>query len=193
VFGRVRAQKGTDRFVDVMCRLLPRYPDFTAVIVGAITPDQRRFAAALHAKISAAGLGKRIVLLQELPADDVPVWLRRVTIVVGPQVWEGFGLVPLEAMASGAAVVATRVGAARHLIAEGETGYLVEPDDMAGLEARIESLMRDPAAAAAMGRRGRAHVVQRFSIEREAVGIQGVYDRLWGAVPAGRQHSAPGS
>jgi mannosyltransferase len=193
VFGRVRAQKGTDRFVDVMCRLLPRYPDFTAVIVGAITPDQRRFAAAQHAKISAAGLEKRIVLLQELPADDVPAWLRRVTIVVGPQVWEGFGLVPLEAMASGAAVVATRVGAARHLIAEGETGYLVEPDDMAGLEARIESLMRDPATAAAMGRRGRAHVVQRFSIEREAAGIQGVYDRLWGAVPAGRQHTAPGS
>ena len=192
VFGRVRAQKGTDRFVDVMCRLLPRYPDFTAVIVGAITPDQRGFADALHAKISAAGLGKRIVLLQELPADDVPPWLRRVTIVVGPQVWEGFGLVPLEAMASGAAVVATRVGAARHLIAEGETGYLVEPDDMAGLEARIESLMRDPAAAAAMGRCGRAHVVQRFSIEREAVGIQAVYDRLWGAVPAGREHSAPG-
>jgi len=192
VFGRVRAQKGTDRFVDVMCRLLPRYPDFTAVVVGAITPDQRRFADALHAKIAAAGLDKRIVLLQELPADDVPAWLRRVTLVVGPQVWEGFGLVPLEAMASGVAVVATRVGAARHLIAEGETGYLVEPDDMAGLEARIESLMRDPAAAAAMGRRGRAHVVQRFSIEREAVGIQGVYDRLWGAVPAGRQHSAPG-
>jgi len=130
--------------------------------------------------------------LQELPADDVPPWLRRVTIVVGPQVWEGFGLVPLEAMASGVAVVATRVGAARHLIAEGETGYLVEPDDMAGLEARIESLMRDPAAAAAMGRCGRAHVVQRFSIEREAVGIQAVYDRLWGAVPAGREHSAPG-
>ena len=36
-FGRVRAQKGTDVFVDAMCRLLPRYPDFTAVIVGAIT------------------------------------------------------------------------------------------------------------------------------------------------------------
>jgi mannosyltransferase len=192
VFGRVRAQKGTDRFVDVMCRLLPRYPDFTAVIVGAITPDQRRFAAALHPKISAAGLGKRIVLLQELPADDVPAWLRRVTIVVGPQVWEGFGLVPLEAMASGAAVVATRVGAARHLIAEGETGYLVEPDDRAGLERRIESLMKDPDGAAAMGRRGRAHVGQRFSIEREAAGIQGVYERLWAAIPAGRDRPGPG-
>jgi mannosyltransferase len=187
VFGRVRAQKGTDRFVDVMLCLLPRYPDFTAVIVGGITLDQRGFADDLRAKISAARLADRILFLDELPADEVPAWLRRVTIVVGPQVWEGFGLVPLEAMASGTAVVASRVGAARHLIVEGETGYLVDADDMAGLEARIESLMRDPAAAAAMGRRGRAHVEQRFSIEREAAGIQEIYERLWSAASDGRE------
>ena len=40
-FGRVRAQKGTDVFVEAMCRLLPHYPDFTAVIVGAITSDSQ--------------------------------------------------------------------------------------------------------------------------------------------------------
>ena len=43
-FGRVRAQKGTDVFVEAMCRLLPRYPDFTAVIVGAVVPEQQGFA-----------------------------------------------------------------------------------------------------------------------------------------------------
>lgn len=43
-FGRVRAQKGTDVFVDAMCRLLPRYPDFTAVIVGQVTAEQTSFA-----------------------------------------------------------------------------------------------------------------------------------------------------
>ena len=189
VFGRVRAQKGTDRFIHIMCRLLPQYPDFTAVIVGGITPNQKEFADALRAEISACGLGDRILFLGELPADEVPAWLRRVTLVVGPQVSEGFGLVPLEAMASGTAVVATRVGAARHLIVDGETGILVEPNDPAGLEARIESLMRNPAAAATMGRRGRAHVEQRFSIEREAVGIQEVYERLWGAAPGGRERA----
>jgi len=187
VFGRVRAQKGTDRFVDVMLCLMPRYPDFTAVIVGGITLDQRGFADDLRAKVSSARLADRILFLDELPADEVPAWLRRVTIVVGPQVWEGFGLVPLEAMASGTAVVATKVGAARHLIVEGETGYLVGADDMADLEARIESLMRDPAAAAAMGRRGRAHIEQRFSIEREAAGIQEIYERLWSAASGGRE------
>src|SRR6478609_744491 len=46
-FGRVRAQKGSDVFVEAMCALLPRHPDFTAVIVGAITPEQMPFASEL--------------------------------------------------------------------------------------------------------------------------------------------------
>ena len=46
-FGRVRAQKGSDVFVEAMCRLLPRYPDFTAVMVGAIVPEQQGFADGL--------------------------------------------------------------------------------------------------------------------------------------------------
>src|SRR6202049_4482299 len=53
-FGRVRAQKGSDVFVDAMCRLLPHHPDFSAVIVGAETPDQRGFAEALRERVRAA-------------------------------------------------------------------------------------------------------------------------------------------
>ncbi len=181
VFGRVRAQKGVDRFVDAMLELLPQYPDFTAVVVGQVTVDQREFAAKLQAKVAAAGLEKRIVFLGERPAEEVPVWLRRVTIAVGPQRWEGFGLVPAEAMASGTPVVATRVGAAMHLIREGETGFLCDVDDMATLTRRIGELMAEPERAAAMGRAGREHVVSNFSIEREAAGIEAVYERLFAA------------
>src|SRR6202163_3548987 len=54
-FGRVRAQKGTDVFVDAMCRLLPRYPDFTAVIGGGIVPEQMVFANDLTQRIEARG------------------------------------------------------------------------------------------------------------------------------------------
>src|SRR3954465_9716700 len=49
--GGVRAQKGTDVFVEAMCNLLPRYPDFSAIIVGAVTPDQNAFADGLKARI----------------------------------------------------------------------------------------------------------------------------------------------
>src|SRR6202000_1802857 len=61
-FGRVRAQKGTDVFVEAMCQLLPRYPDFTAVIVGAVAVEQSGFAAELKMRIEAAGLPSRIVI-----------------------------------------------------------------------------------------------------------------------------------
>ncbi len=189
VFGRVRAQKGVDRFVDAMIELLPQYPDFTAVVVGQVTLDQREFAAQQQAKVAAAGLAARIVFLGERPAEEVPLWLRRMTIVVGPQRWEGFGLVPAEAMASGVPVVATRVGAAMHLIREGETGFLCDVDDLVTLHRRLGELMADPERAAAMGRAGREHVVANFSIEREAAGIERVYRQLWGE-PGTEVHAA---
>lgn len=181
VFGRVRPQKGTDLFVEAMCRLLPHYPDFAAVVVGAVTPEQRLFFERLKARVHTAGLAGRVVFLGERPAAEVPLWMRRMTIVVCPQRWEGFGLVPLEAMASGAAVVATRVGAAHHLIVEGETGFLVPPDNLDALAGRVDQLMQCPELALAMGQKGRAHVLAHFSIEREAAEIRAVYESLLGA------------
>src|SRR3954463_15722753 len=79
-FGRVREQKGTDVFVEAMCRLLPRYPDFCAVIVGAITTDQTGFADDLKARIAAAGLQSRVLMQGEVPIEQVERWHRRLTI-----------------------------------------------------------------------------------------------------------------
>ena len=100
VFGRIRRQKGTDLFIEAMLKLLPRYPDFTAVVIGLATGKDRAFEARLKAKVAKAGLSSRIVFLGELPPDEVPVWFRRLSIFVGPQRNEGFGLTTLEAMAS---------------------------------------------------------------------------------------------
>ncbi|MCC7346329.1 MAG: glycosyltransferase family 4 protein [Variibacter sp.] len=177
-FGRVRAQKGTDLFVDAMCALLPRYPDFCAVVIGQVTPEQREFEAGLKARIEAAGLTGRIHFLGELPIDAVPEWYRRLSIYVFASRVEGFGLTLLEAMASGVALVAARAGAAEVVVDAGETGLLVPTDDAQALAAAIEPLMRDPDAAAALGRRARAAVVERFSIEAEAGRIGDVFAGL---------------
>src|SRR5918999_1874774 len=63
VFGRVRRQKGTDLFIEAMCRLLPKFRDFTAVIIGAVTADQIGFARELKSIVAAAGLSERIRFL----------------------------------------------------------------------------------------------------------------------------------
>lgn len=177
-FGRVRAQKGTDVFVEAMCALLPRYPDFTAVIIGAITPDQRGFADTLRRRIAAAHLQSRIVILGELPLAQVQRWYQRLTIYAFTSRNEGFGLTLLEAMSAGAALVASRAGAAEIVVNDNVDGVLVPPGDAAALVAALEPLMRDPAAAAALGAQGRLRVLGHFSLDVEAAGIAAVYRTL---------------
>jgi mannosyltransferase len=177
-FGRVRAQKGTDVFVDAMCRLLPRYPDFTAVIAGAITVDQVAFANDLKKRIEAAGLQSRIVMTGELPIEDLPRWYQRLTIYAFTSRNEGFGLTLIEAMSAGAALVASRAGAAELVVQDGVTGVLTRPGDVDALVAALEPLLRDPAAASAMGARARQRVIAEFSLDIEANKIAGVYRAL---------------
>jgi mannosyltransferase len=177
-FGRVRAQKGTDVFVEAMCRLLPRYPDFTAVMVGAITSEHMAFANDLRKRIEAAGLRSRIVITGELPIGDVQRWYQRLTIYAFTSRNEGFGLTLIEAMSAGAVLVASRAGAAELVVEEGVTGVLTPPGDVDALVAALEPLMRDPASAVDMGRRARARVLEKFSLDAEANRIADVYRAL---------------
>jgi len=177
-FGRIRAQKGSDVFVDAMCQLLPRYPDFSAVMVGAITAEQTPFANDLERRIEAAGLISRFLITGELDIEQVQRWYQRLTIYAFTSRNEGFGLTLLEAMAAGAALVASRAGAAELVVEEGVTGALVPTGDVDALVAALEPLMRDPAAAAAMGGRARARVLEKFSLDAEAAAIADVYRSL---------------
>jgi mannosyltransferase len=177
-FGRVRKQKGTDVFVEAMCRLLPQYPEFTAVVIGAVTPDQQSFLSGLRTRVEAAGLRERIRFLGELPIADVPAWYQRITIYAFTSRNEGFGLTLLEAMASGNALVAARAGAAEQVVVDGRTGILVPPGDVEALIAAIEPLMRNPREAEAMGRRARDRAVDDFGIDSEARVIAAFYQQV---------------
>src|SRR3984893_3836357 len=174
-FGRVRAQKGTDVFVQAMCALLPRYPDFTAVVAGAIMPEQQGFANELRRRIEVAGITSRILMTGELPIEAVPRWYQRLTIYAFTSRNEGFGLTLIEAMSAGAALVASRAGAAELVVEDGVTGVLTPPGDVDALVAALEPLMRDPASATAMGARARARVLEKFSLDAEASAIAAVY------------------
>src|SRR5262249_19500417 len=180
-FGRVRAQKGTDVFVAAMCRLLPRYPDFTAVVIGRITVEHRAFADKLLADAAAAGLTDRVRFLGELPIEEVPRWYQRVSIYAFNSVEEGLGVTWREARAAGAALVGARAGAAATIVRDGDTGVLVPPGDADALVAALEPLMRDPGRAAAMGVRARARAVAEFSLAHEADEIAAVYRDVWAA------------
>jgi mannosyltransferase len=179
-FGRVREQKGTDLFVEAMCALLPKYPDYSAVIIGSATLDQRVFVRALEARVAAAELADRIRFLGELPIPEVPLWYQRISIYAFTSRIEGFGLTLLEAMAAGVALVAARAGGAERVVTDGETGVLVPPGDVGALVAALEPLMRDPGRAADMGRKARARVMAEFSIAGEVARIVAVYREVLG-------------
>ena len=177
-FGRIRAQKGTDVLIEAALRLLPGYPEATLLLTGLVTPDNADFVAGLKKKIEDAGLEQRILFLGEQPREKMPDWFALVSVYVAPMRWEGFGLTPLEAMASGAAVVATRTGAAAQLVADGETGFLVPPGDVDALAAAMEPLLADPERATQMGARGREKALSHHDIAREAGDILAVYGKI---------------
>ena len=179
-FGRVRHQKGTDLFVDAMIALLPSRPGWSAIVAGRTTPQHAAFEAELKRKVESAGLSGRILFVGE--HTNINDWYRALNLFIAPQRWEGFGLTPLEAMASGVPVVATDVGAFSEQIVSGagETGTLIAIDDLQAMTTAAATLLDDDARREAAGERGRSHVTANFAIENEARQLGEVYARAIG-------------
>ena len=115
-----------------------------------------------------------------LPKPDVIQVLSHSTVFVCPSVYEPLGIVNLEAMACGTAVVASRVGGIPEVVDEGVTGLLVDftPDDTMDFERRfaaaVDELAADPERARAMGEAGRARAVEDFgwdAVARQTVDL----------------------
>ncbi len=92
--------------------------------------------------------------------------LSHASVFVCPSEYEPLGIVNLEAMACGSAVVASAVGGIPEVVADGETGLLVPVGDEAALASAVNVLIRDPVRAAELGARGRQRAVAEFSWDR---------------------------
>jgi glycosyltransferase involved in cell wall biosynthesis len=96
-------------------------------------------------------------------------------IVVVPSLGEGFGMVALEAMERARPVIASSVGGLPEIVADGETGLVVEPGDAEELAEAIVALASDLDRAAAMGRAGRERALREFTPEQSADRIEELY------------------
>jgi glycosyltransferase involved in cell wall biosynthesis len=155
---RLEPQKG----VDVAIRALADIPDAHLVVLGE--GPQRAELERLA--------GERVYMPGRVP--DVGAWLRRADVHVHPARWEGFGLALLEAMLASLPVVATRVSSIPEIVADGETGLLVPPDDPAALAAAVNLVLADPSD---YGERGRERARQDFSVAKMADRTLAVYER----------------
>lgn len=168
IFGRVREQKGVHLFVQACIECLPTNLDTTAIVVGAVGKDHQDFVAGLQQQVNEAGLGDRILFLGEQPFSSLPSYFRAMSVVAALSRTEGFGLTVLEAMSSGAAVLATDAGAWREVIREGVDGYVLPCEDQQAITEALKSLLANPELTTRMGQHGRARILDRFTIEREA-------------------------
>jgi starch synthase len=115
-----------------------------------------------------------------LPKPEVIQLLTHAPVFVCPSIYEPMGIVNLEAMACETAVVASRVGGIPEVVADGETGLLVEPANAAELAARVNELLADPELASRFGRAGRQCAVEHFSWRAIAERTTDLYRSLTG-------------
>lgn len=177
-FGRIRHQKGNDLFVKAMIRVFSQVPHGNALVMGRATDEHKTYLQDLKDAVAAAGLSDRILFRDEVPIEQLSLHFQALDLYVAPQRWEGFGLTPLEAMACGAPVVATRVGAFEELVKDGVTGTLVDIEDVNAIETHLRALLINDEMRAAYAKAARENVVENFSIQKEAASILKIYHNL---------------
>jgi len=175
--GRIRPEKGTDRFVDAMLEYLPTAPDTTALVIGRAAKSDDGFLTDLKQKIAKADLSDRILFPGELAPDDLPALTRALSAIMQLPRYEGYGMTPLEGMASGVPFVATDAGYYRHFSQDGTNG-IITPEDDAQATAKALAAILSEDRHDQMARAARRAAETLFSIESEAKGIAQVYEAL---------------
>ena len=186
--GRLQAHKGPDVAVRALAEAVAREPLRTrdvvlAIVGGPSGADHGAEVARLMDLASDLGVGERVMFFPPQPQTRLADFYAAAEVVHVPSRSESFGLVALEAQASGTPVVAAAVGGLRYVVQDGVTGYLVEGHDPGDHGERILSLLRDPVRGRRMGEAGVARSL-RFSWEATAGGMLSVYRELVASVPA---------
>jgi glycosyltransferase involved in cell wall biosynthesis len=171
VVGRLTVQKGHRYLLRALVRVRQKCDDVRLVMVGDGPLAETLVGEARH-------LGVADIVEFMGHRNDAAALMSVFDVVVVPSLWEGFGLVLLEAMAAGRPIIASRVSAIPEIVVDGETGILVPPADPESLSHAIVRLLDDADLADRMGRQGRARLVRVFSVDAMVAGTEAVYDEV---------------
>ncbi|MGH3550535.1 MAG: glycogen synthase [Pseudonocardiaceae bacterium] len=156
------------------------------LLLCAGAPDTSEIEAEARAAVEALSTTRPGVIWvpDRLPIEDIRQVLSAATVFACPSVYEPLGIVNLEAMACGTAVVASAVGGIPEVVDHGVTGLLVPYDEQdldgfrRGLADDINELLADPDRVAAMGRAGRKRAITEFSWSAVADRTIALYQQL---------------
>jgi starch synthase len=174
--GRITRQKGVPVLLHAAGRLVPE----AQLVLCAGQPDTPELAAEVTDLVtSLQAIRSGVVWIPEmLPRREIVQLLSNAAVFACPSLYEPLGIVNLEAMACGTAVVGSQVGGIPEVVADGETGLLVPPGDPAALAAALNALILDPALAAAMGAAGRKRAAAEFGWDTIAAQTADLYAAL---------------
>jgi glycosyltransferase involved in cell wall biosynthesis len=174
--GRLQPWKGQREFLRAAALLADRYPQaHFAIVGGAILGWEGDYPEELRRLATELGLNGRVTFTGH--TSEVPRWMAASDVVVNASQPEPFGLVVVEAMAAGCAVVAVATGGPRDIIEDGRCGLLCPSQAPAALRAPLELLLDDPGLRSRLGAAGRRRVEDSFSLESMAGAFAGILRR----------------
>jgi len=158
--GRITRQKGVPVLLRAASGLIP---EAQLVLLAGAADTQEQLAEVTELVDGLRATRSGVFWIPEmLPKHDVIQLLTHATVFAIPSIYEPLGIVNLEAMACGTAVVGSRTGGIPEVVADGETGLLVPAGEPEPLAAALNTLLSDPDRAAAMGQAGRKRAVAEF-------------------------------
>jgi len=175
------AGKGLDTLVEAFCRLKAtgRHGALKLRVFGGMTGADEAFVGQARRRLAKAKVSDDAEFtFQYDPAEKLALLQSCSVLSVPTRRGEAFGLFVLEALACGVPVVLPAHGAFPELVEATGGGLLCEPNDPADLAAKIETLLADPARAAALGRSGRDAVLEKYTAERMADEVERLCERL---------------
>jgi hypothetical protein len=165
--------KGIDFNLLALSRLLPKYPDVKYLVIG--DGPEKGSLLDLSEKL---GIIRNVEFLGKQPNDEVIRYMCNADIFSLPSWSEGFGIVYLEAMACGKPVIACQGEGIEDVIEDGETGFLVRPQDVDSLAEVLEFLLNNPQKARDVGEKAKKHVMENYTWEKVASKIISVYQEV---------------
>ena len=155
--GRLRLRKGVEVLLAALARLLEKEPEARLLVAG--DGEHRR---ALERTAARLGVEEAVTFLGRCDAARVRALLAGAGALAVPSIYEGMPLVLLEAMEAGVPVVASRVSGIPEVVLDGETGWLVPPEDPAALAAALGAALAEPEEARRRGEAGRRRLDEKF-------------------------------
>jgi len=178
-----RPVKSHAELIRAMPMVLEEFPDARLLLVGSGWEEGgRQYQAKMQALVAELGLADSVVFTGY--RTDIPAVLKALDVAVQASVSENLGG-SIEALLMRCPTVATRTGGLVDSVIDGETGVLVQPLDPADFARGIVTLLRDRDAARAFGERGRALMLEKFTLRRTVEDLHELYQAGCAAAPAG--------